>query len=98
MPRLLKRLMHLEAVKQAQDDAPRYFLNFAGQNARRVTANGMLFERGADESPEDFEARIKRDCGNVPFIIVRGIFSEDEWAAEVAERYKKHPVGQPWQE
>ena len=98
MPRLLKRLVHLEAVKQAEDGAPRFYLNCAGRNARRVEANGMPFERGADESPEDFESRIKSACGKIQFITVRAVCSEEEWVAEVAEHYRKHPVGQSWKD
>jgi len=98
MARLFQRLAHLEALKKAKDDAPHYYLNFAGRDARRVEANGMPFVRRDDESPEGFEARIKAACGNAHFITVRGICSEEEWVAMVAEHYRKHPVGQPWQE
>jgi hypothetical protein len=98
MPKLSNRLAHLETIKKAQDDAPHYYLNFAGREARRVEANGQLFEREADESSEHFEDRIKAVCGNVPFTIVRGVYSEEEWLSMVAEHYRKHPVGQPWQD
>lgn len=96
MPRLLKRLMHLEAVKQAQDDAPRYYLNFSGRDCPRVRANGVLLERGQDETPDEFQVRIEAQRKGTHFLMVNSALTEQEWVAEVAEHYRKHLVGQPW--
>ncbi len=98
MPRLSSRLAHLECIKKAEDDAPRYYLNFAGRDCPRVRANGLLLERGPNETPEAFQERIEASRNGAKFLIVNSALTEQEWVTEVAEHYRKHPVGQPWQD
>ncbi|WP_428561496.1 MAG: hypothetical protein ACP59X_19065 [Solidesulfovibrio sp. DCME] len=98
MPKLSNRLAHLEALKKAKDDAPRYYLNFAGRDCPRVRANGILLERRPDETPDEFQVRIEAQRNGAHFLMVNAALTEEEWVADVAEHYRKHPVGQPWQE
>jgi hypothetical protein len=65
-----RRLSGLETARRAEDDAPKFFLNFAPVEASRVTANGRIYERGESETTEAFHERIKSDRGGAQFVIV----------------------------
>jgi len=77
-----RRLSGLEATKKAEDDGPIFHLNFAGRDCPRVRANGVLLERGPDETPEAFQERIEASRNGAKFFIVNSALTEEEWEAE----------------
>ena len=93
-----RRLEALEVLRRKQGDIPMFTLNCAGRDCPRVRANGVLLERAPDETPDEFQVRIEAQRNGAHFLVVNAALTESEWVSEVAEHYKKHPVGQPWQD
>ena len=77
-----RRLAGLEKAQAAKDDEPRFFLNFAGLSCPRVRANGVLLERGPDETPEAFQERIEASRNGEKFLIANSALTDEEWEAE----------------